>query len=1135
MNRAVELREYIADFLRRELIGPDPGLPATQTNGEEILRSQDPPRLRYSAGVLFPMKASVDLREDVDEEEVEAAPPVEFDEEEVDGTDSTGDLGQPGTGARRGEEALDSDQEVNLANEYLPSAMGMSALVEVPELLKVKISAARYVKKELPGYGWTNRDGKYVPYESHWRIPLQAEVSIEGSELFGEGVQSVRKQVVVDGEETDLQLHILSRPRSPERHRLITFTLVNRRTARSHRPQDDECFFQCGFVVQEPSGNACFVEYPERPGPPTDREEASLRLLYRHRKVFAVGHGCAPDWEEPGDSKSTKIWSESLPTYEVKPVLPRLIEGLDLSMRALSQEDDTSLELCRRLANEYRVWIEQQEARIEAEVPDTLKKTAREHMELCRECLNRVDSGIRLLQEDGSLRRIFALMNRAMLMQQVHYKISSRKIREWVSKDDGSLALEEPFEQPDYNDPTRKWRPFQLAFILMNLRSIANPECDERDIADLIWFPTGGGKTEAYLGLAAFNIFLRRLRNPDNAGTAVLMRYTLRLLTTQQFQRAASLICALEYLRREQELELGSAPITIGLWVGGEVAPNREADGVKALNELQSGASRDNPFIILSCPWCGARMGPVRKRNHIVCKGYKQLSNPKRIRFGCEDGACAFNGRDTLPLHVIDEAMYGEPPTLVIGTVDKFAMLPWRPEARSLFGLKSEGRHDPPELIIQDELHLISGPLGSMVGHYETVIDLLCKKEHEGRSISAKIVASTATISRAQEQISLLYGREKSFLFPPQGLAAGDSFFAEERQDEAGRLYAGIFASALPSHVTAQINVLSALLQAVKTPPVDTPELRDPYWTLMVYFNSLRELGHAATLIRADIRERLNAMWDRLGLTRNLGGDEAAAKRRFINRDLELTSRIQSNQIPETLQELFTGYTGNKDSRPVDVCLATNMIQVGLDVPRLSLMAVVGQPKTSSEYIQATSRVGRDQPGLVTTIYNPAKPRDRSHFEHFRAYHEAMYRHVEPTSVTPFAVPVRERALHALVVTLVRFWGDQEERQRPSPPPRDELLQKVRDVILERVRKVDPDELERTREELDEFIADWKRSPQNIYGGFQQPEENEVPLMYPAGNQPLPEWLDRAIPTPSSMRNVDATCDAQTISAYPQT
>lgn len=1140
ISETVDLRKYVTDFLKRELIGPDPGFPDVQSNGEEILRPQDPPRLRYSAGVLFPMRASLDLREDADEQEVEVAPPVDFDEAEASGSDSIEDYGRAGVSARRGEEALDADQEVNRANEFLPSAMGMSALVDVPKFLRVEVATAKYAKRELPGREWINREGKSVPYEPHWRLPIQIEMDFESSELLGEGIRSVRKQVVVDDRDTGLQVHVLSRPRGPERQRLITFTLVNRRVARSQRPHDDECFFQCKFAVYDPSGSACFVEYPERPGPPTDAEEASLRLLYRHRKIYAVGHGCAPDWEEPEGSRATKIWSESLPMYEVKPVLPRSIEGLDLPMLTLSREnDDTVPELCGRLADEYLAWIEQQEQRIENEVPPSLKDTAREHMKLCRECLKRMQGGVRLIREDETIRRAFALMNKAMLMQQIHYEISSRQLREWVSGDGGPPELEKPFRQPDYNDPKRRWRPFQLAFVLMNLRSIAEPECEEHEIVDLIWFPTGGGKTEAYLGLSAFTILLRRLRDPGNAGTTVLMRYTLRLLTTQQFQRAASLICALEYLRREQEPVLGSTPVTIGLWVGGEVTPNRDSTGhnnaVKALSDLQSGARRDNPFIILSCPWCGGQMGPVKRRNHIVCKGYNQLRNPSRVRFGCEDHECAFSGKDSLPLHVIDEAIYGEPPTLVIGTVDKFAMLPWRPEARRLFGLESNGRYAPPELVVQDELHLISGPLGSMVGHYETVIELLCEREHDGRNIPAKIVASTATISRAPEQIHSLYSREKAFLFPPQGLTAGDSFFAEEREDRPGRLYTGIFASALPSHVTAQVNVLSALLQAIKSAPVVDPEVRDPFWTLMVYFNSLRELGHAATLIQADIRERLNAMWDRMGLTRNLGGEEAAAKRRFINHALELTSRIQSSQIPETLQELFTAYTGGRDSRPVDVCLATNMIQVGLDVPRLGLMAVVGQPKTTSEYIQATSRVGREAPGLVATIYNPAKPRDRSHFEHFRAYHEAMYRYVEPTSVTPFAVPVRERALHALVVTLVRFWGDQAERERPSgPSPRRELLQRIRDVILKRVEKVDCDELDRTQEELDSFIEDWERSPHNKYGDFAPPTE-DVPLMYPAGTQPLLAWLDRAIPTPSSMRNVDATCDAQMIVAYPQT
>lgn len=1135
INSSIAMRKYMVDFLKKELIGPNPspGLPAVQPNGEEILRQQDPPRLRYSAGVLFPQRAEVALQDDADEQDVEAAEPVAFEAEEVEDPTPENSYSKSGAGSHQSEESVDADQEVNLSNQYLPSAMGVSALVRVLETLKVEVSAGVYEKKVLPGHEWINRQGKTVQYDAHYRTEIKDTLLIDARNLFGGGAKSAHFPVRSDGEDSELELHVLSRPRHSARERLVTFTLVNRKVAQGNAPQDRECFFQCAFSVENASGETCFLEYPERPGPPADEEEASLRLLYRHKNVFAIGHGCAADWRDPEHGRSAKIWSETMPTHEVSPVLPRSIAGLELSMLHISDADG-NLDLCRNLVEEYQTWIEEQEKLIENSVPEALHDTARSHMNLCRECLRRAEDGIDLLAHDATAREAFTLMNRAMLMQQIHYRISSEEGRDWVSRSKSSpLELERPFLPPNHDDASKAWRPFQLAFILMNLRSIIDPESEDREIVDLIWFPTGGGKTEAYLGLAAFTILLRRLRDPSNAGTTALMRYTLRLLTTQQFQRAASLICALEYLRREQESELGPSPVTIGLWVGGAVTPNREENGVKALKDLTDGSSRENPFIMLRCPWCGAQMGPVRKGNYIQCKGYRKLRNPARVRFGCEDDNCDFFGRDSLPLQVIDDAIYAEPPTLVIGTVDKFAMLPWRPEARSLFGFGSE--NSPPELVIQDELHLISGPLGSMVGHYETVIDLLCERKTESLSIPAKIVASTATISRAPEQISALYGREKkkAFLFPPQGLAAGDSFFAEERTDVSGRLYVGIFASALPSHVTAQVNVLSALLQAVKSASVTDPKLRDPYWTLMVYFNSLRELGHAATLIQADIRERLNAMWARIGLTRQDGGEAAAAKRRFINRDLELTSRIQSSQIPETLQELFTPYVG-ADSRPVDVCLATNMIQVGLDVSRLGLMAVVGQPKTTSEYIQATSRVGRREPGLVTTIYNPSKPRDRSHFEHFRSYHEATYRHVEPTSVTPFAIPVRERALHALVVTLVRLWGNASERESPgSPVPRTELFEKVRVAILERVKSVDPDELNQTTIELERFIEGWKMAPPNDYGGFGPPGD-DIPMMYPAGNKPLPAWMDKAIPTPSSMRNVDATCNAQMLMSYPQ-
>ena len=240
----------------------------------------------------------------------------------------------------------------------------------------------------------------------------------------------------------------------------------------------------------------------------------------------------------------------------------------------------------------------------------------------------------------------------------------------------------------------------------MNLRAVAEPDCPERRIVDVIWFPTGGGKTEAYLGLSAFCMFLRRLRNPDHAGTSILMRYTLRLLTTQQFQRAASLICACEYIRRGNEDRLGSERFSIGLWVGTEVTPNSEKDAVTSLNNLLNHRGV-NKFVILSCPWCGAAMGPQKMGSSAKCKGYRKLARPGRVRLICEDSDCDFSSDDGLPLAVIDEHIYESPPTLLIGTVDKFAMLAFRPEARRLFGIDTP--FPPPELIIQDELHLISG------------------------------------------------------------------------------------------------------------------------------------------------------------------------------------------------------------------------------------------------------------------------------------------------------------------------------------------------------------------------------------------------------------------------------------------
>jgi hypothetical protein len=1133
MSNTAQVRSDIVSFLRRELIGPDPRPEHAHLNaGEEILRPQDPPRLRFSAGVLFPGTARVELQDNASPDEVESAtsgPPEGPEDEESKDASSSGVSADADS---------TTEHEVNRANEFLPSAMGLTALVRLPRRLKVTARAGRYERKAQTEVGKQDKEGKWQPH--HWRKPVAPEaVEIDCSILNPTKPLTKEFPLAIDSPDLKLSLHIYSRPyahaEDAARDRIVTFTLINRTQMSGNSPKDSECFFQCEFTVEDADGGTCFLEYPEREGLEDDQEDQSLRLLYRHHKTFAVGHGCAAQWPETEAPTVNQIKTDALPTYEIKPILPREIAGLELSMRQLSDKDDpAAARICGQLAEEYKKWIEQQNAVVQAvDFPAEYRPAAIKHLEVCRRCHRRIVDGIALLQTDTDTRLAFAWMNKAMLEQQLHYDLAANQRRTWIANA-SVLSLEKSYAPPNAENPPKGkglWRPFQLAFILMNLRSIAQRESSERDIVDLIWFPTGGGKTEAYLGLTAFTIFRRRLLNVHDSGTTVLMRYTLRLLTTQQFQRAASLICACELIRRNNETRLGKIRISIGLWVGQSVTPNKNAEAVSALNALLKNG-KPNPFIILTCPWCGVEMGAVELGNSYRGKGYRKDGN--QVVFRCEDPHCDFRDSHGLPLLVVDEAIYEERPTLLIGTVDKFAMLPWNPDARRLFGLDNLMPVSPPDLIIQDELHLISGALGSMVGMYEGAIDALCRHEHNGKRLPAKIVASTATICRAPQQVHSLYARDV-FLFPPQGLRAGDSFFAEEVKEREGRLYVGVFGSALSSHVTAQVRVMSALLQAVKCVPAPSPEALNPYWTLMAYFNSLRELGHAATLIRADIREHLNAVWDRLNIRKPAKDSNNPDLRRFINRDLELTSRIQSSEITNVLQQLFNPYPGTDERRPVDVCLATNMIQVGLDVPRLGLMTVVGQPKTTSEYIQATSRVGRDAkgPGLVVTVFNPGKPRDRSHFEHFRSYHQSIYRWVEPTSVTPFAVPVRERALHAQLVTLARYWGDKAMRESPNPPPNDLLFKRIRDILMQRIQQVDSGESAAADLMFTELIERWRRIQPPIYGHFGSPPQ-ETPLMYPSGTEPRAIWANRSKATPSSMRNVDSGCDAEVISQFQQ-
>jgi len=1107
MTHEETFREALIQALRRELVGP-PWLSKkteSETGAEETEPSaeilQESPVQRYSAGVLFPSSQPIIEIEDADVLEDGAGVEVGEDKPEIFADEEVIDSDRRGSGDDAISDAY--DETVRLANEFFPSAIGLTFIANVPDAgLIIRPRAAVY-KSQKPAADSKLREWhrSVIPIKPVvLKIPQNADHDLQSFNLA-----------------EYLKLRAIYHRRHDGSFLLTISMLSTKSAARDKFPSGADCFFQAEFDVTAQDGSFVFNEYRTSIRSLEDPEEAALELLYRNRRAYAAGHGCAADWDDELEARTNRIATSTMPAFKVAPVEPKAGLGDELSMYFLSgaegkvQRDQIPLML-ENLAREYQEWIDDQDKNMST-VPERLREAARTNLDSCRQCLSRIRAGIELLRTNDKMLTAFMLANRSMLMQQYHSRRDKRTVKgDWEE-------LPNSYEPKD--PQTGRWRTFQLAFILMNLPSLTlqnnGSDHPDRGLVDLIWFPTGGGKTEAYLGLAACDIFFRRLVNPANAGCTVLMRYTLRLLTAQQFQRASSMICVCELLRRDNPQQLGSEPVTIGLWVGQSLTPTWREDAVKAANALANKQKpAENPFQLLKCPWCGTELD---NRDRL---GYLPHPNPKTIIFVCPESRCPFSTRGKrLPVLVIDEDVYASPPTLLIGTVDKFAMLAWREQSQRIFGLGTD--YDPPDLVIQDELHLISGPLGSVVGLYESVIDQLCS----WRGRSPKIVASTATIRRAPQQCKSLYDRG-TFQFPPQGLDISDSFFAVENPRAAGRCYVGVFASASPSFVTAMVRTLSSLFQSCKSIPLPTgaeESCRDPYWTVLQYFNSLRELGHAATLVEADIPEYMWAIASRDHIPKELC-------RRYLYSE-ELTSQRTADEIPKILDRLEVKYPRKSDDaqHPLDTLLATNMISVGVDVSRLGLMVVAGQPKTTSEYIQATSRVGRSEraPGFVVAMYNPGKPRDRSHYEHFRSYHSAFYKFVEPTSVTPFSIPVLERALHAVLVIVARHLAGVETPARIDPSAK--TLEDMIASIRSRCERVDSEHSDLIVTKLRALLKEWDDFRPGIWGGFGPPPENQ-PLMYPAGTEPRAEW-DVSWPTPTSMRNVDVECLARVVSTYP--
>ena len=1130
-------REQVLGVLQRELVGPDPQgdffdidqdlvdaetawLPRRQAGtGEEIL-TRDGPDRRYGVGVLYsaggraPSQSRVAAGDGPPEEPMDDASPDLATSEFLESVQSAGD--------EIGSEPASDDLDLSGANDYRPSTLAVTFLAELPDgsEVRMKLAAGRYRQHDIDVAEWTR---------TWWfRSPCSLDTVWDGTVLRTEDGRHTGRVSEEGLGNLEIRTFAVSRPRDDGKS-LITVGVTNATPGAT----PENFLFQTEFEVWVTYGDSVALvhPYPKSKLAARDEEEQSIDLLFRAYPTYAIGHGCAAGWD--ADSKherGTRIFAQSLPVVETPSTTPQVFreDGSELTvpMAPLAGlvSDDDGIESLEQVISLYENWIATRVRDVER-LDQRHHAAARRHLQECNAVAGRMREGLAMLAEAGPVREAFVLANRAVLLQQVHSVGTTRELT--YDRDSRVLRLSGPAPFVDALAPPPgrgSWRPFQIAFLLAAIPSCAEHQHPDRELVDLIFFPTGGGKTEAYLGLAAFTIILRRLRDVSDVGVEVLMRYTLRLLTAQQFQRAAALICALETIRAERP-ELGESPFSIGIWVGGDTTPNKRSQALFALRDLRKGRG-SNPFLVIRCPWCAAQIGPLRDRDAKAkdskapkVYGYREVGGTVQIH--CSDPACEF--ADGLPLYVIDEDIYDNPPSILIGTVDKFAQLTWRSDARSLFGLNDQGQQavSPPGLIIQDELHLISGPLGSMVGLYEGVVEQLCVDRRLGQYIAPKIVSSTATIRRYADQVRALFARERVSLFPPHGLSVDDSYFASyaryrqphERAGELqeGRMYVGVHGGGLGSLQTTQTRTFSALLQAGMDLPAPR---RDPYWTLMVFFNSLRELGTSLSLLQSDIPDYMKAIRNRRGSS----WDEV----RRLNRELELTGRLQHDEVPAVMEALESRYDGPRSA--VDVCLASNIIEVGIDIDRLSLMTVVGQPKSTSQYIQVTGRVGRrwsERPGLIVSIYSATKPRDRSHYEQFRTYHERLYAQVEPTSVTPFASPVLMRSLHAALVAWVRQCAPVAEAESPYPFPY-QLTEDFRRFIRSRVAVIDDEESEVLDRILEMRLEEWRRWDPRTWR--RASAESEPGLLYAAGDYVYPEERHRSWATPTSLRNVDAEC-----------
>lgn len=969
------------------------------------------------------------------------------------------------------DESEDSERPKN-ASTFKPSTMGVSFAVFPNDSLNITFNYAVYLHSEII----ITENGKEVRrhYYAREARSFQTDVIIPNK---------VCHLIISEKENSDITVYLHVRKVNDDGSELVTVSVLNKKKAGNEFLESNKnTLFQCTLSIKSNNG---FMPVYKRNIHKSFEEEKN-DMLYDSVSNYSYGHGCSSVHVE-GKGIVTEVKSEFIPQYRMLQMMPRLLDNSEYLYMNYWSKADRSV-ACYQLDSfimQYQGWYTglKNNTELITKYPDT----ASDSFKKIECCISRLRTGIEVLRKNDIAWKSFIYMNEAMLLQRVKTKHCPPNIVSWY--------------------------PFQMAYILQIIPDIVDNDSEFHKDVDLLWFPTGGGKTEAYLGLSAFSIFFRRLSNDkDNInGVTIIMRYTLRLLTLQQFERATALVCACEHIRKKYSIP--GSEISIGLWIGSGMTPNHIEDASKTLKKIREDFTANiyeaNPMQITKCPWCGAEIG---------VSGYEIIDGVMNISC-CNNPDCEFHNH--LPIYVVDDDIYHIAPTFILSTVDKFARITWEEKAGNLLGANG---CKPPELIIQDELHLISGPLGSIVGIYEIAIENICK--HYGKV--PKIIASTATVKNADNQIKILYNRNM-IQFPPNGLLHTDSFFAIEADllKCPARTYLGI--CSIGSGTSEMLIKIFALLTFMKHlyrlqgKPTD---VIDQFYTYVGYFNSLKELGSNSIIISdriaAEIKYLATYKFKKEAENVNMKIDCANADIPSYFRNDELTSRNSAKEIKAVLERLAHKYT-SEDC--FDYIMASNMLSVGIDIDRLGVMCVYGQPKSNSEYIQATSRVGRTNPGLVISVYNSMRSRDKSYYEQFCYYHSTFYKYVESTSVTSYSPRAIEKALHCAMMAIIRHTIP---KYNPNANAckflrNDKEVELVKQNMLKRVNDIEPRMTEYAEEWLNYYLNCWHELADSLPNKlvFSDYHNEDTALFRSADNQNSSD-----IPTIlNSVRNVEPTAN----------